>query len=65
MQNFRLCFVTTGLMVTLLVSVVGLAHVCIVTSCMTMTKARIEQHIPRKRRGSCANHDKVCSVALI
>lgn len=38
---------------------VGLAQLCIVTSAMTITRARIEQQIPRKRRGSCANHDKV------
>ena len=37
----------------------GLAQLCIVTSAMTITRARIEQQIPRKRRGSCANHDKV------
>lgn len=36
----------------------GLAHVCAVTSLMTITRARIEMHIPRKRRGSCTNHDK-------
>ena len=32
---------------------------CAVTSLMTITRARIEMHIPRKRRGSCTNHDKV------
>jgi protein pelota len=37
----------------------GLAHVCVVTECMTLTRARVEVHIPRKRRGSCENHDKV------
>ena len=37
----------------------GLAHVCVVTECMTLTRARIEVHIPRKRLGSCENHDKV------
>jgi protein pelota len=36
----------------------GLAHVCVVTECMTLTRARVEVHIPRKRRGSCENHDK-------
>ena len=38
---------------------VGLAHVCVVTESMTITRARIEVHIPRKRRGSCDSHDKV------
>ncbi|XP_064391846.1 protein pelota homolog [Halichondria panicea] len=36
----------------------GLAHVCVVTDSMTITRARIEVPIPRKRRGSCTNHDK-------
>lgn len=40
----------------------GLAHVCVVTPCMTITRARIEMSIPRKRKGSCANHDKVFST---
>ena len=37
----------------------GLAQVCVVTACMTITRARIEVNIPRKRRGSCTNHEKV------
>lgn len=36
----------------------GLAHVCLVRQSMTITKAKIELPIPRKRRGSCTNHDK-------
>ena len=40
----------------------GLAHVCVVTPCMTITRARIEMSIPRKRKGSCANHDKVPTI---
>ncbi len=31
---------------------------CIVTDSMTITRAKIEVTIPRKRRGSCTNHDK-------
>ena len=27
----------------------GLAHVCLVTSAMTQTKARIEKHFPKKK----------------
>jgi protein pelota len=42
----------------------GLAYMCLVTSCMTITKAKIEQHIPRKRRGSCANHDKYIELLI-
>eukprot|EP00980_Cylindrotheca_fusiformis_P024256 scaffold11680_cov142-Cylindrotheca_fusiformis.AAC.14 len=33
----------------------GLAHVCLVTGALTITKARIETNIPRKRTGSSQN----------
>lgn len=36
----------------------GLAHLCLITSEMTVTKARIEKSIPRKRIGSSSRHDK-------
>lgn len=36
----------------------GLAHVCLVTSNMTLTRAKIDVNIPRKRKGSCSQHDK-------
>ncbi|ESP05086.1 hypothetical protein LOTGIDRAFT_208023 [Lottia gigantea] len=36
----------------------GLAHVCLITSCMTLVRAKLETHIPRKRRGSCEQHTK-------
>lgn len=38
----------------------GLAHVCLVTSHMTVTRARIEMNIPRKRAGS-SDHQKAIS----
>lgn len=37
----------------------GIAHVCLVTSSMTLVRAKIEVNIPRKRRGNCTQHDKV------
>ena len=37
----------------------GMAHVCLVTSSMTIVRAKIEVNIPRKRRGNCSQHDKV------
>lgn len=37
----------------------GLANVCLVTSCMTLVRAKIETNIPRKRKGQCSQHDKV------
>lgn len=36
----------------------GLAHVCLVTSNMTLMRAKIDVTIPRKRRGNCSAHDK-------
>ncbi|XP_002741246.3 protein pelota homolog [Saccoglossus kowalevskii] len=36
----------------------GLAHVCLVLSSMTIVRAKIENNIPRKRKGMCSQHDK-------
>ncbi len=40
----------------------GLAHICLITSSMTIIRQRIEANIPRKRRGSSALHDKVRTI---
>ena len=36
----------------------GSCQVCLVTSCMTITRAKIDVNIPRKRRGDCSQHEK-------
>eukprot|EP01134_Creolimax_fragrantissima_P003055 CFRG3055T1 len=36
----------------------GLAYVCLITSSMTVVKAKIDVSIPRKRRGGTEQHDK-------
>ncbi|XP_065663237.1 protein pelota isoform X2 [Hydra vulgaris] len=36
----------------------GIAHVCLILSCMTIVRAKIEVNIPRKRKGDCSQHDK-------
>ncbi len=36
----------------------GLAHVCLVTSSMTIVRAKIDLAIPRKRRGGTSQHEK-------
>lgn len=36
----------------------GLAHVCLVTSCMTLVRAKIDVGIPRKRKGNVSQHEK-------
>ncbi len=33
----------------------GLAHVCLLTKSMTLTKARIERKMPKKRPARCIN----------
>ena len=43
----------------------GLAHVCLVTSSMTLVRAKIETNIPRKRKGMCSQHDKVRVVCVL
>jgi len=36
----------------------GLAHICLITAHMTLTRQKIELAIPRKRLGSTSSHDK-------
>ncbi|CAB0029687.1 unnamed protein product [Trichogramma brassicae] len=36
----------------------GIAHVCLITSNMTIVRAKIDQVIPRKRKGSVSQHEK-------
>lgn len=39
----------------------GLANVVLVTPAMTLLRAKVEVTIPRKRKGSCSQHEKVRS----
>ena len=43
----------------------GLANVCLVTSSMTLVRAKIDTNIPRKRKGQCSQHDKVFGWHLL
>ncbi|XP_020616695.1 protein pelota homolog isoform X3 [Orbicella faveolata] len=36
----------------------GLCHIFLVTSSMTIVRAKIDMNIPRKRKGFCSQHDK-------
>lgn len=36
----------------------GLAHVCLITSSMTLVRSKIDVNIPRKRKGSTSQHEK-------
>ncbi|CAO3651136.1 unnamed protein product [Cunninghamella blakesleeana] len=53
------CDITKQADVAAVVCQEGLANLCFLTKNMTIVKQRIETPIPRKRKGSTANHDKV------
>ncbi|XP_046390003.1 protein pelota [Ischnura elegans] len=36
----------------------GLAHICLITASMTIVRAKIDQSIPRKRKGNVQQHEK-------
>ena len=36
----------------------GIAHICLITSNMTIVRAKIDQVIPRKRKGNISQHEK-------
>lgn len=42
----------------------GLANVVLVTPAMTLLRAKVEVTIPRKRKGSCTQHEKVTSFQV-
>lgn len=43
----------------------GLANLVLVTPAMTLLRAKVEVTIPRKRRGSCTQHEKVVAVFVL
>lgn len=43
----------------------GLANMMLVTPAMTLLRAKVEVTIPRKRRGSCTQHEKVGRLCVI
>lgn len=36
----------------------GIAHVCLITSSMTLVRTKIDMNIPRKRKGVTSQHEK-------
>ena len=50
--------------ITYIFCFIGIAHVCLVTSSMTIVRAKIDFNIPRKRKGNCSQHDKVILVVI-
>jgi len=54
----RACDVTQYADVGAVIMSEGLAHVCLITSTMTVVRAKIENSIPKKRTGSVSGHEK-------
>lgn len=43
----------------------GIANLCLVTASMTLVRSKIDQPIPRKRKGNVQQHEKVIDDASI
>ncbi|XP_055712976.1 protein pelota [Phlebotomus papatasi] len=52
------CDVTQSADVAAVIMQEGLAHVCLITSSMTLVRSKIEVAIPRKRKGYVQQHEK-------
>ncbi|XP_059615879.1 protein pelota [Phlebotomus argentipes] len=52
------CDVTQSADVAAVIMQEGLAHVCLITSSMTLVRSKIEVGIPRKRKGYVQQHEK-------
>lgn len=52
------CDVTQNADVAAVIMQDGLAHVCLITSSMTLVRSKIDMPIPRKRKGFTSQHDK-------
>lgn len=53
------CDITQTADVAAVVMQEGLAHVCLITSSMTLIRSKIDQNIPRKRKGFVSQHETV------
>lgn len=53
------CDVTQSADVAAVIMDNGLAHICLITSSMTVVKSKIDVVIPRKRKGFTTQHEKV------
>uniref|UniRef100_U5EV94 Protein pelota homolog n=1 Tax=Corethrella appendiculata TaxID=1370023 RepID=U5EV94_9DIPT len=52
------CDVTQNADVAAVIMQDGLAHICLITSSMTLVRSKIDMPIPRKRKGSVQQHEK-------
>lgn len=55
------CDITKKADVAAVVCQEGLANICLLTSSMTIIRQHIDCPVPRKRKGSVTNYEKVCS----
>lgn len=53
------CDVTQSADVAAVVMQEGIAHICLITSNMTLVRSKIDMTIPRKRKNQPSNHEKV------
>lgn len=42
----------------------GLAYICLITSNLTITRAKIDVNIPKKRKGNAKQNEKVCDIHI-
>lgn len=52
------CDVTQSADVAAVIMQEGIAHICLITSSMTLVRSKIDVSIPRKRKGNVAQHEK-------
>jgi len=43
----------------------GLAHLCLISGSRTIVRAKIDQNIPRKRKGDIKQHEKVFNYRFL
>ncbi len=56
------CDVTKSADVAAIVMQEGIAHICLITSSMTIVRSKIDMAIPRKRKNHTGQHEKVRKI---
>lgn len=59
------CDVTQNADVAAVIMQEGIAHICLITSNMTIVRSKIDISIPRKRKNQPSQHEKVSSTSDI
>lgn len=58
------CDVTQSADVAAVIMQEGIAHICLITSNMTIVRSKIDMAIPRKRKNLPSQHEKVIVVVI-